>query len=156
MSQARLEKSLMLSLRQQAIEKALGDLRALQSDVKTDRVRFDDLVLRFEQNLKRLEESTTDEALVEVQRTLEVIEPKQAKDEVLKILAEDETNGNEQGMNDVVAMVRAMPLDSRRNIFAEFKSKPETEKLHAILQRLRQGEPVISEIRDARNELVGN
>ena len=155
-SAARLEKSLMLSLRRQAIAKALEDLRALQSDVKTDRKRFDELVAGFEQRLKQLEDATTDAALIEVQRTLESLDPKQAKEEILMILAEDEVTGGEQGMNDVVAIVRAMPLDSRRNILGEFKSKPESEKLHAILQRLRQGEPEITEIRNTRNELMGS
>jgi DNA polymerase III delta subunit len=90
--------------------------------------------------------------LQEVQRTLETIQPGQAKEQILLILDED----GENSMNDVVAMIRAMPLDKRKKIFGEFKSKVEVDKMHDILQQLREGEPEISLIRDAQQQLQGS
>jgi hypothetical protein len=152
-TKARLAKSLTLDLREQSIAAGLGDLLALQAEVRTERERLDGIVSGFEQRLKRMEQAATDSALQEVQRTLETIQPAQAKEQILMIL--DEAGGGEQGMNDVVAMIRAMSLDKRKKILGEFKSKTEVEKLHEILQRLRAGEPEVSLIRDAQNQLQG-
>jgi hypothetical protein len=149
---ARLAKSLTLNLREQAISADMGDLLLLQSEVRTERERLDGVLAAFEQRLQRMEQEATDNALQEVQRTLEAIQPAQAKQQILMILDED---GSEQGMNDVVSMIRAMPLDKRKKILGEFKTKPEEEKLHEILQRLREGEPEISLIRDAQGQLQG-
>lgn len=149
---ARLAKSLTLNVRQQAITAGLADLLALQSEVRTERQRLDDTLAGFEQQLLRMQQEATDSALQEVQRTLEAIQPVQAKEQILMMLDE---NGGEQGMNDVVAMIRAMPLDKRKKILGEFKTQVEVERLHEILQRLREGEPEISLIRDAQQQLQG-
>lgn len=148
----RLAKSLTLNLREQAISADMGDLLALQAEVRTERERLDGILAAFEQRLQRMEQAATDNALQEVQRTLEAIQPAQAKQQILMILDED---GSEKGMNDVVSMIRAMPLDKRKKILGEFKTKPEEEKLHEILQRLREGEPEISLIRDAQGQIQG-
>ena len=150
---ARLAKSLTLNLREQAIGAGLNDLLALQADMRTERQRLDEIVTGFEQRLQRMERAATDSALEEVQRTLEAILPAQAKDQILMILDED---GTEKGMNDVVAMIRSMPLDKRKKILGEFKTQVEEEKLHEILQQLRDGEPEVSLIRDAQQQLQGN
>jgi hypothetical protein len=151
-TKARLAKSLTLNLREQAISAGLSDLLALQAEVRTERQRLDGIVAGFEQRLTRMEQEAADTALQEVQRTLETIQPGQAKEQILLILDED----GENSMNDVVAMIRAMPLDKRKKIFGEFKSKVEVDKMHDILQQLREGEPEISLIRDAQQQLQGS
>jgi len=151
-TKARLAKSLTLNLREQAISAGLSDLLALQAEVRTERQRLDGIVAGFEQRLTRMEQEAADTALQEVQRTLETIQPGQAKEQILLILDED----GESSMNDVVAMIRAMPLDKRKKILGEFKSKVEVEKMHDILQQLREGEPEISLIRDAQRTLQGS
>ncbi|MEQ8791428.1 MAG: hypothetical protein RIC55_34515 [Pirellulaceae bacterium] len=148
----RLQKTLTLTLRERAIRDGLSDLQALEAQVRTERERLDDIVTGFEQRLGKLEQAATDTALQEVQRTLESIDPGQAKDQILMML-EDDLGDNQQGMNDVVTMIRSMPLDKRKKILGEFQSKPEMEKLHEILARLREGEPEVSLIRDTQQQL---
>lgn len=151
-TEERLETTLTLVLRQQAIRDGLSDLQALEANLRTERERLDNIAAGFEQRLRTLEEETADAALEELQRTLESIAPDQAKDQILMMLEED-IGENQQGLNDVVTMIRAMPLDKRKKILGEFQSKAEMEKLHEILVRLRQGEPEISLIRDAERQL---
>jgi hypothetical protein len=153
-TQQRLKKTLTLTIRERAIRDGLADLQALEAKVRTERERLDGIVSGFEQRLRKLEQDATDSALQEVQRTLEVMDPAQAKDQILMML--DEDAGTEvRGMNDVVAMIRAMPLDKRKKILGEFQSKPEMEKLHEILARLREGEPEASLIRNTQDQLNG-
>lgn len=151
-AQQRLQKTLTLTLRERAIRDGLADLQSLEAEVRTERQRLDSAMRSFEQRLNNLEQAAADSALQEVQRTLEAIDPAQAKDQILMMLDED-TTPDGRGMNDVVAMIRAMPIDKRKKILGEFQTKPEMEKLHEILARLREGEPEVSLIRHAQDQL---
>ena len=79
-----------------------------------------------------------DAALLEVQRTLEAIAPKQAKEQLLRMLAEAKTPAD-QPMEDVLRILKAMPLDKRKKILAEFKTPEEIEKLADVLREIRLG-----------------
>jgi hypothetical protein len=89
---------------------------------------------------------------LELQRTLEAIQPKQAKDQIMKMLEEYPTEFD-QPLQDVVTIMKAMPLDKRRKILGEFKSEPEIEKLAVILREIRLGTPDTELIRGTRSQL---
>jgi hypothetical protein len=55
---------------------------------------------------------------------------------------------------DVVTILKAMPLDKRKKILAEFKSEEEAEKLHDILKQIREGVPDTALIRETRAQLA--
>lgn len=150
--QARMRTSLDLDLRESAIDKALGDLRAIEEQIKTESGRLDHWKKDFDARLAKLETAATDAALLELQRTLEAIQPKQAKDQIMKIL-EESSVGDDQPLHDVVTIVKAMPLDKRRKILGEFKSEPEIEKLAEIIREIRLGTPDTELIRGTRGQL---
>ena len=62
----------------------------------------------------------------------ENIKPKQAKEQILKMIEADE-------IKDVVTIFSAIPITKRAKIVAEFKSPEETKKLDDILRLIREG-----------------
>lgn len=143
-----------LDLREAAVDKALVDVRALIAQLKTDRERYDQLKQQFDARLAQLEQVFTDNSLQEVQRTLEVINPKQAKDQILRMLDGASGEDLETVKRDVVTILKSMPLDKRKKILAEFKSEEEAEKLHDILKQIREGVPDTALIRETRAQLA--
>jgi hypothetical protein len=143
-----------LDLRETAVDKALVDVRALTAQLKTERARYDQLKLQFDARLAELEQVSTDNALQEVQRTLEVIQPKQAKDQILRMLEEAKPEERAAVDRDVITILKAMPLDKRKKIIGEFKTEEEAQKLHDILQQIREGVPETALIRDTRAQLA--
>jgi hypothetical protein len=150
--QARLRASLDLDLRESAIDKSLGDLRTVETLIKTERERLDLWKLDFDQRLAKLETAATDAALLEVQRALEVMSPKQAKDQILKMLDEPSSAADDP-MQDVVTVIKSMADDKRKKLLGEFKTPEEAEKLAEILHEIRLGLPDSEIIRDTRNQL---
>jgi hypothetical protein len=148
----RLAASLDLDLRESAIDKTLGDLRALESQIKGERMRLDEWKVSFDQRLAALETQSADQALTEVQQALASMSPKQAKDQILRLLKDRDSPADEP-MNDLVAVLKTMPDDKRRKIYGEFKSPEEAETLAEILRYLRLGEPDADLIRSTRSEL---
>jgi hypothetical protein len=151
--QRRLVASLDLDMRETAIDKALAELRNLETQIKTENQRLDLWKLSFDKRLETLESQTTDEALLQLQRTIEAMHPKQAKDQILKILDQPPTKPDDDPMRDVVTILKTMPIDKARKIVGEFKSPEEAEKLADILRQIRLGSPDADLIRDTRNEL---
>lgn len=149
--QARLRASLDLDLRESAIDKSLGDLRTVESQIKTERERLDLWKLDFDQRLAKLETAATDTAILEVQRALEVMNPEQAKDQILKML--EETTPGDDPMQDVVTILKTMSEDKRKKILNVFKTPDEAEKLAEILREIRLGLPDSEVIKDTRNQL---
>jgi hypothetical protein len=150
--QRRLAASLDLDLRESAVDKTLGDLRALESQIKGERTRLDEWKVSFDQRLDALETQSADQALIEVQQALASMSPKQAKDQVLRLLA-DRAGQADEPMDDLVAILKGMPDDKRRKIYGEFKTPDEAETLAEILRYLRLGEPDADLIRSTRSEL---
>jgi len=114
----------------------------------TLRVQISDFERRKDEFYKLLEEkekNLLDVSLKDVQRTIEVLAPEQAKQQIKKLL------GAKQ-MDDVVTIFKEMPLDKRKKIMGEFASPEEIDMLHEILMRTRAGEPASSLLRDARDQ----
>jgi hypothetical protein len=143
-----------LDLRETAVDKALVDVRALTAQLKTERERYDQLKQQFDARLAQLEEVFTNTSLQEVQRTLEAINPKQAKDQLLRMLDDATPEDREKVERDVVTILKAMPLDKRKKILGEFKTDEEAQKLHDILKQIREGVPDLTVIRETRAQLA--
>jgi hypothetical protein len=136
--EARTVASLDLDLRESAIDKSLGELRTLETQLVTESRRLDGWKESFDKRLAELQTAATDASLLELQRTLEAIDPKQAKEQLLKML-EEPKSASDDPMEDVVRIIKAMPLDKRRKILAQFKTEKEVEQLHDILHVVRLG-----------------
>ena len=68
-------------------------------------------------------------------------------------MLEDPTTTDDDPMQDVVTILKAMPLDKQKKIFSEFKSDPEIKKMAEILRNIRLGKPDSDVLHDTRNEL---
>ncbi len=150
--QARLRASLDLDLRESAIDKALGDLRSLEASIRTERSRLDGWKQDFDQRLAKLETAATDSALLQLQQTLQTIHPKQAKEQIMLMLKEPAT-AEDDPMQDVVTILKAMPLDKQKKILGEFKDDKEIETMAEILRQIRLGTPDSELLRDTRSQL---
>ena len=149
----RLLASLDLDLRESAVDKSLGDLRNLESQIKSENLRLDQWKVSFDKRLQELETKAADTALLEIQQTLEVMNPKQAKDQIVRVLEEPPLNDTDQPLHDVVTILKTMPLDKRKKILTEFKTPKEIETLAVILREIRLGMPDAELIRDTRGQL---
>ena len=154
-------------LREQAINKGLADLRLLQRDLMEERRRYDLLKNAFDAELKNLKSVATDNAIVELQLTLESIKPTQAKDHIVRMLPDDFGQEEFAHLSDpdreaviaVVAILKAMPLDKRKKILAEFQSDDDARMMAELLRLVRLGVPetkLIDETRDKLQEFNAN
>jgi hypothetical protein len=154
-SRKRLLAGLDLSLREVALDKSLVDLRMLEAQIVTENERLKQWQEGMDQRIARAENSVLESSLRELQQTLEAISPKQAKEQILKILEATPDGDDTRAMNDVVRILKAMPLDKRKKILGEFKSVPESEKLADILREIRLSPVEMDMLRDSRNQLEG-
>jgi hypothetical protein len=130
-------KGLNLDLREQALRNGLDSLRRMQNLHLVERERYDNLKQAFDARLKQLRKDVDQSAILEVQQTLENIQPKQAKEQLLLMLEEQDA------MSSVVAIIKAMPMDRRKKILGEFKTPEEVQQLAEILRHIRLGDPEI-------------
>lgn len=149
---ARLSKLLDLDLREQALGKALSEMRNLQASLRTERERFDQQYQSFKSELDRMRKQTADESIAEVQRTLEALDPKQSKEQLLLIL-DDPTIEPAVAMQRVVSIVKTMVMEKRKKILAEFKTREEADQLAAILKQIGDGAPETALLDGARRRL---
>lgn len=145
--QRRAIKSLDLDLREQAVGKGLSDLRTLASNIAEDTRRFDLRKEAFNANLKKLEQGAKDDAITEVRRTIESLRPRQAKDQLIRMLRDNQ-------MQAVVTMIKAMAIDKRKKLLGEFKDGDEPDQLAEILHQILQGVPEIDVIQQAQQGLT--
>ena len=152
----RLERELDNSLRAMVLDGAVEDFRVLEQELRVERDRYDALRRSFEGRLAELEQTTRDGGLRQLQETLETIRPRQAKDEIVRMLDDDRTRGDDRGLRDLVTILKSMPTDARKKIMAEFKTDDEMAQLHRVLRELRLGEPASSLVEQARGDLEGS
>lgn len=155
-SKQRLLASLDLNLRESTLDKALLELRTLEQQVATENERLKQWQQGMDQRIARAENTVLESSLQELQQTLMVISPKQAKEQILKMLQTSTDGSDLRAMNDVVRMLKAMPLDKRKKILGEFKSAPESETLADILREIRLSPVEMEMLRDSRNQLEGD
>jgi hypothetical protein len=149
---ARMTASLDLDLRESAIDKGLGDLRTIEKALQSETQRLDYWKQSFDKRLSDLQTAAADSALREIQQTLEVIQPKQAKDQLIKML-EDPKTTTDNPMEDVVRILKAMPLDKRKKILQAFTTPDENKILSEILRVIRLGGSDTELLRDTRSQL---
>jgi hypothetical protein len=139
-------KSLDLDLRETALDKGLLDLANLQTTVRTEQAEFQTQRQSYDAKLKDLVEQEQASAMKQLQRTIEAMRPPQAKEQLLKML-------EDQAIGDVVTIIKNMPADKQKKLIAEFKDPSDEDQLYQILKSIRAGEPVVSQIQDAREKL---
>ena len=144
--EARVLHGLNMDVRETAMDKALIDLRKVGQGVRTEKERFNQLRNGFEQRLKDMADIASDEALQELKRTLEVLPPELAKEQIKLIMEQQD------GMEQIVAVIKAMSLDKRKKILAEFQG-PDSQALSDILKEIREGTGKGELIREIEDQL---
>ncbi len=138
--------SLDLDLREASIGNALTNMSMLEARLNVETARFKELRKSYAAKLQEFANEEQASSIKELQRTLEAIKPAQAKEQILKMLDDD-------AMEDVVVIMKTMPIDKRKKIIAEFKQGPDVEALYEILKNIRLGEPIASQIQETQDRL---
>ena len=138
-----------LDLREMALEIGLDELSGLVTSLAEERAQYDQLKAAFDQDMDRIRQGALDPALRELQRNLETMPPKLAKDQLVRWLDDPDLV---QPMQSVVTLLKAMPLEKRKKLVAEFKGE-ESDRLQEILRQIRLGVPEVTLIRQTRNQL---
>jgi hypothetical protein len=149
---SRMKASLDLDLRESAIDKALGDLRTIETSLQLETKRLDNWKQSFDKRLADLQNAAADSSLREVQQTLETIKPQQAKEQLVKML-EDPKSPTDDPMEAIVRILKAMPLDKRKKILEQFKTPEDNKILAEILRVIRLGGSDSELLRDTRSQL---
>jgi hypothetical protein len=121
-----------LELREQAVKSGLDRVGLERQLLTEERKRYEYLRKDFEDSLKQLREGALTTGHENVRAIWENIKPKQAKEQILKMIEADE-------INDVVTIFSAIPIAKRAKIVAEFKSPEETKKMDDLLRLIREG-----------------
>lgn len=148
----RLEKSLDLDLRATSFDKALIELRALETDLRAQRERFDSRRREFEVRIDQLQKEALDEGMANVQLKLEAIQPAQAKELLMKMIDEP-ADESDDAFDAAVTLLKNMSVEKSRKIIAEFETPEEVQRLHEILLRIRLGKPAADMLSEAKQEL---
>jgi hypothetical protein len=123
-----------LELREHQLQNGLAELRRDHGQLADDQNKFKNLRKNFDAQLSALREKSTASGLDDVRRTLESIDPKQAKQLLLDMLDKKE-------MDDVVTLLLPMSDSKRAKIIGEFSDPDDLEKISEVLRRVRQGRP---------------
>jgi uncharacterized coiled-coil protein SlyX len=134
-----------LEMRLQSQQAFRDELSTMLAELKTKTERFDARYAAFNHELEEIREGVQEKGLRDVQRTIQVLEAVQAKDQLL-IMYDDER------IDDVVTIIQAMPTEKRKDILAEFTDAKDSEKLAEILRRIGEGQPTKSLIDQAAAE----
>ena len=149
---ARVEAGLNIDLREQFLDLGLAEDRNLIVELREQRTQYSRLRDAFNQQLAQVVEGVQQEAIRDVASKIELMQPRQAKDQLLRIL-DDETISPDDAMQAVVAILKTIPLERGKKILAEFKTPEEATKLFEILRQIRLGEPDVSVINKMREQL---
>jgi hypothetical protein len=82
---------------------------------------------------------------------IESLQPKAAKDQLLRILDSPDVPA-ETALNQVVTIFKNLAIDKRKKIVSEFK-ETDSQKLQDILRQIRLGMPEVDVLRDTRMRL---
>ena len=138
--------SLDMDIRLRSQQEFRDELSIMLAELRDDQDRFSNRLLAFRTELKELDEEAQENGLNDVQRTLQSLDPEQAKEQLL-IMYDDKR------IDDVVTILQAMSTDARRDILAEFTTPEDVDILADVLRRISEGVPVSSLIKETNEKL---
>ena len=149
--EARMLNTLDLDLRQMSADKGLLDMKELQVLLDQENGRYSVVRNEYEQKWAQLQQGATDTALRNLQLQIESLQPKAAKDQLLRILDSPDIP-EETALNQVVTIFKNLAVDKRKKIVNEFKDT-DSQRLQDILRQIRLGMPEVGLLRDTRVKL---
>lgn len=142
-----------LDMRDRSLQIATEDLGFYSKSLENKRNEYERRRLDFEAELDRIEGALENRSLIQLRDSISSLDPEQAKTQIMTFLQESEDSSNPEIANDVVVMVKTMPIDIRKKILSEFQTDAEKLRLKFILQQIRVGHPEIPLIQQVREEL---
>lgn len=123
-----------MELREMAIGDNLAMVRTEYAKLIDEKDRYERIKTAFRAKLDEEREGATANSRDSARAILEAMNPKQAKDQILRMVKSNE-------MDDVIKILTLMPGAKRKKIVDEFKSQEESETLAEILKLIREGIP---------------
>jgi hypothetical protein len=145
-ARARAIKSRDFELREQSLQNQVEEFQLDQTKLADERSRYKQVKVAFEKQLDDLRAATLSNDAETTRQIIENMKPKQAKEQIVIMM-------DAGSMKDVVALVSAMAPAKRAKLLAEFKTPEENERLAKILTLIRTGQPELTLIDDATNQL---
>ena len=140
-------KSRDIELREQSLNDNLSTVKTEYAKLINEKDRYERIKTAFRAQLDELRTGVAADNRETARVILENMKPKQAKEQILRMVKEGE-------MTDVIKLLALMPVSKRAKIVGEFKSEEEAETLAEILQLIREGVPEENLIDDAEKALA--
>ena len=146
LARARAVHSRDIELREQALGDNLAMVKSEYAKLIDEKDRYERIKAAFRAQLDTLREGTLANNRETARQILETIRPKQAKDQILRMVKDGQ-------LSDVVLILSQMPSGRRAKVIQEFKTDAEAETLAEILKLVREGVPETSFIDDTEQKL---
>lgn len=134
MARARALKSRDLELREQSLGENLAVTKIEYNKLIEEKDRYERIKTAFRAQLDELRGGVLANNRETARLILENMKPKQAKDQILRMVKDGE-------VNDVVMLLSLMPTAKRAKIIGEFKTDDESQTLAEVLKLIREGVP---------------
>jgi hypothetical protein len=144
--QQRAVRARLLELKQQFLDKGLEQVRFERLQLSEDKTRHQRIKMAFEEKLAALRDRTLIDGYSNVRLIWENILPKQATQQIMKMIEADE-------IEDVVVILSDMPISKRAKIVKAFTSPEQIEAMDEILRLIRKGAPQSTLIDETRKRL---
>lgn len=145
-ARARAIQSRDFELREQMMHSQCDELKNERIKLTGEIDRYNRVKTALDKELDTLRAATLSNSQETTRLILENMKPKQAKEQIVRM-------ANEGAMTEVVALLSAMAPNKRGKVIAEFKTADEVEKLAQILKVIRNGEPELTLIDQAKSQL---
>lgn len=146
LAQARAAQSRDYELREQSLRNALADLNFQRTKLAQDISRYNQQRTSFETQLASQRQTLSSESQDNAVQTLQNLKPKQAKDQLLRMVDAGE-------VQSAVNLLVAMSVNKRAKVAGEFKTEEEGRKLAEILKLIREGHPELTLIDETQARL---
>lgn len=135
-----------LELREEVVRQNVSILTRERLDVTARRDELTRIQQAFQAELAQMADAALMAGEENVRLTFERMRPPQARQQLLLMLEQGE-------LENVVAMLAAMPIERRAKIVAEFKSPEDLPRLNEILEVMGQGDPVARMVEETRGAM---
>lgn len=134
-------------VKMEALKRGKLNFDASLSALITEKERFDEIATKLQKELEEEGELSNKQSVQKVVQNLELMKADQAKDELRRILQE------EDGVADVIKLTKTMNTNKLKKILQRFVTPEEQEELHTILQSMLNGGPQQEVFENALEEL---
>lgn len=135
-----------LELREKAIASQAGRIQIDQRQLSEAVADYSRLKAAFDRQIESMREGAVAEGRKNVRSILENVDPKVAKDHLIKMIDDGETI-------EAVAMLTGMSVDIRADIVSEFKTTDEQQKIAEVLRKIREGGAEVALMNEVQQEL---